>query len=116
MRLSDIKGDEALDMLADLLEPIVELATDKEITGNMGKDNMKAVKIAIKNHKGAITTILAILNKENLKTYKPNLLELPAMLVDVFNDPELIRLFQSQVQIPPTSSGLATENIEVEKN
>lgn len=116
MRLSDIKGDEALDMLADLLEPIVELATDKEITGNMGKDNMKAVKVAIKNHKGAITTILAILNKENPKTYKPNLLELPAMLVDVFNDPELIRLFQSQVQIPPTSSGLATENIEVEKN
>ena len=45
MRLSDIKGEEALDMLADLLEPIVELATDKEITGNMGKDNMKAVKV-----------------------------------------------------------------------
>jgi hypothetical protein len=116
MKLSDIKGDEALDMLADLLEPIVEIATDKEITGNMGKDNMKAVKVAIKNHKEAITAILAILNKENPKTYKPSLLELPAMLVDVFNDEELIRLFQSQVQIPQTSSGLATENTEVEKN
>lgn len=115
MRLSDIKGEEALDMLADLLEPIVEIASDKEITANMGKDNMKAVKVAIKSHKKAITEILAILNRQDPKTYEPNLLELPAMLVDVFNDPELIRLFQSQVQIPQTSSGLATENTEVKE-
>lgn len=114
MRLSDIKGEEALDMLADILEPLTEIAQDKEFTGNLGRNTGKAIKHVLKEHKKAIITMLAVINREDVETYQPSLLTLPALLLDIFNDEEVIRLFQSQVQIP-TSSGLATENTKVEK-
>lgn len=116
MRLSDIKGEKALDVLADILEPLAEIAQDKEFTSNLGKDTGKAIKHVLKEHKKAIITMLAIINEEDVETYEPSLLTLPALLLDIFNDPEVIRLFQSQVQITEsTSSGLATENTKVEK-
>lgn len=114
MKLSDIKGEKALDMLADLIEPLGEIAGDSIFIELLSKEPKKAVKRALKEHKKAIITMLAIINEKDVKTYEPSLLELPVLALDLFNDPELIRLFQSQVQTP-TLSGLATENTEVEK-
>ena len=116
MKLSDLKGEAALDALADLIEPVSEIITDKEFV-SLARTNAprtKLVKAAIKNHKKAVIEILAILDGESPDTYKVSILTLPKKLIEVFNDPDVISLFRSQGQTV-TSSGSATENTEVKE-
>lgn len=117
MRLSDIKGEKALDVIADLLDPVAEISTDNEVrtlleTGKV-EDRKKAIKLGIKNHKKAVITMLAILNGEDPETYEPSIYVLPVMLLDILNDPEVQRLFGSQEQTSDgISSGPVQENTE----
>ena len=116
MKLSQIQGDKALDTLADLIDPVVEIVVDKDFARACDSgDHMCAIKIAEKNHKKAITTILALLNEQDPAEFKPRLLDLPKMVMDLWNDEELMFLFQSQSQTEKTSFGDATENTEAEK-
>lgn len=110
-KLSEIKGEGAFDILADLIEPIGEIAEDKTFVALIrAGQKTKAIKHAIKTHKKALIRAMAILEGENPDTYSPSLLRLPAMLLEVFNDPELVALFPSEQTV--TSSGSATENTE----
>lgn len=114
-KLSNVQGEEALDLLADLIEPASEIFTDKEIAKLYKADKKgAAIAQAIKAHKKAVLTILALLEGEDPATYKPGLFALPAKLLQLLNDPELTQLFQSQVQ-DETSSGPVTANTEDEK-
>jgi len=114
MKLSEIKGEKALDMTADLIEPAAMIMADekvKEIYYNQPK--LKLVQYIIKKHKKSIIEILAILNEENPKTYaeKITLTTLPTVIIDLLNDEALLSLFSSQSQImEETSSGSVTEN------
>ena len=116
MKLSEYKGEQALDMLADLMEPAAAIMADKEIARLAKADvpKIKIVKTAIKNHKREVVEILAILEGENPDKYseKINLFTLPAKLLEIFNDPDLMSLFTSQEQKTETSSGSVTESIE----
>ena len=67
MRLSDYKGEEALDVLADIIEPMTFILADEEIQ-KMRKEAaekkkavpyIKFVTPAIRNHKLEIIQILA---------------------------------------------------------
>lgn len=114
MKLSDYKGEEALDKLVDLLEPVIEITSDKEIAA-LAKEKppvFKIVRLAIKNHKKQVIEILAILDGEDPKTYaeKVNLFTLPIKLLEVLNDPELMSLFTSQGKKLETLSTSATES------
>jgi hypothetical protein len=110
-KLSEIKGEDAIDILADLIEPISEFSQDKTFIGLIRSgERIEAVRHALKTHKKAVIRAMAILEGENPDSYAPPLLRLPAMLLEVFNDPELIALFQSEQTV--TSSGSATENTE----
>ena len=113
MKLSEIKGEAALDALADLIEPVSEIITDAEFVRLARSDapKMTLVKTAIKSHKKAIIEILAVLDGKDPETYEVSILTLPMKLLEVFNDPEVISLFQSQGQ-EQTSSGSAMENTE----
>ena len=111
MKLSEIKGEQAIDVLADILEPAAEIVSDKEVTAHYQAGNtIKAVKSALKNHKKAVIDILAYTEGEDPETYKPNALSLPAKLLEILNDPEIMNLFQLQGQEILTSSGSATVN------
>jgi len=114
MKLSDYKGEEALDILADLIDPVVEISSDKEIATHLrAREITQAVKAAIKNHKKAIIEILAVLDGEDPATYEPGVFALPTKLLEILNDPEFINLFQPQGQTTDeTSSGSATVNTE----
>lgn len=114
-KLSDFRGVEALDVLADLIEPASDIMTDKELIELFGSRKMiPASCLALKKHPKAILRIMARLEETDPETYNPSLVTLPKMLVELFNDPELIDLFISQGQIEDkTNSGSATENIEV---
>lgn len=117
MKLSDYRGEKALDILADLIEPAAAIMADKEITNAVRASlpKIKIVKMAIKNHKSEVIEILAILDGEDPKEYadKVTLFTLPAKLLEIFNDPELMSLFTLQGQrTDETTSGSATESTE----
>lgn len=113
MKLSEIKGDKALDMLADLMDPSAEIMSDKDFAIAMrNKKTSDAVKIVLRNHKKSITQILAIMDDVDPSKYEVRLVTLPLKIVELLNDPYLLNLFTSQGQeIEEESSGSATENI-----
>ena len=124
MRLSDYKGEEALDVLADIIEPLANIIADAEIQELSKKPNtpiIAMVKPAIKNHKGDLITILARLENVPVEEYRKtmNLLTLPKQVMELLNDPEVQNLFFSQGESQVTSlasSSSAMENTEAEKN
>ena len=113
MKLSEYQGEAALDLLADLIEPAGEIVSDKEI-GEVFKENrFKAIGLAIKNHNTAVLQILATMDGVPVDEYKCNVFSLPVKILELLNDPEMIRLFQYQGQTgDANSSGSASENTE----
>lgn len=116
MKLLTATGEDAFELMADLIDPISEIAADADIM-RCYKTNqkMKAIKFAMKNHPKTMTEILAICEGVPLGEYKKTA---PQMLVDVLrvvNHPTVAVLFTSQAQDvkTETSSGSVMENTEV---
>ena len=118
MRLSDYKGEAALDKLADIIEPLTIMLADPEMQ-EIAKDKKGAMiryaKPMLKNHKKEVIEVLAALDNEPVETYKDKitLFTLPAKLLEFLNDPEVQALFQSQAQsgvTPLPNFGPVTEN------
>ena len=110
--LSEYRGEEALEVLANLIEPASEIMTDKEIAQlyNSG-DRMKAIAVAIKNHKKAVIEVLAALDGQPADKYDVNLFTLPLRLLQILNDKEVAQLFTSQGQMGDAKSfGSVSEN------
>lgn len=112
-KLSEYKDDEALDLLAELLEPAALIMADKQIAELMKADKkMPAIKAAIKNHKRQVMEILAAMDGVPVDKYHCNIFTLPARLLDILNDEGLQALFTSRAQerTQRTSSGPVTGN------
>lgn len=113
MKLAEIKGEKALDVLADLMDPVSEIVQDKEVIEQVrGNQRLKAVKTLLKGHKKSVIEIMAYLNEEDPETYQPSILKLPAMILEILNDPDFIELFSSG-ESEATSSGSPMEITEV---
>lgn len=110
MKLSDYKGEEALEVLANLIEPAAEIMADKEVAeAAKTKSKAKAISVAIKNHKKSVIEILAALEKADPNTYEVSLLTLPIKLAEILSDKELMSLFTFQGQTGgANSSGSAS--------
>lgn len=118
MKLSDYKGDRALDILADIIEPAAAILADNEVRAvfESGRPKLQAVKAMIKSHKKEVTEILAAFDGEDPETYKPGLFTLPIRLIEILNDPDLLAFFEQQGQITTSAfSGSATVNTQAEK-
>ena len=65
-RLSDYQGEEAIELWADLIEPIAKIMADKKIAQifQSGKPPVLAVKQILKTHKKEATEILNRLDPE----------------------------------------------------
>ena len=114
MKLSDIKGEKALDIIADLIDPISLIVQDKGFKKVIDNGTqLDVVKYILKNHGKEILIVLALINEKDPKTYAPSLVELPRLVLDLINDPDVMSLFKSQSQTEPlASSGSVTANIE----
>ena len=113
-KLSEITGEDAMDVLSDLIEPLSEFATDQEFVNLARKGNhIKTIQYALKSHKKALIWALAIIEGENPNEYNPPLLQIPALLIEMMNDPDVMALFPSEQTV--TSSGSTTESIEEAK-
>lgn len=112
-KLSEYKDEEALDLLADILEPAIKIFADPAFAGAIiTNKRVTAVKIAAKNHKREVMEILAAMEGVPIDEYHCNVLTLPMRLLDIINDEGLQAVFTSQVQEKKesTSSGPVTEN------
>ena len=113
MKLSEYQGEAALDILADLIEPVGEIMTDKEIGEVFKKNRFRAIGLAIKNHKKAVMQIMATMDGVPVDEYNCNVFTLPVKILEILNDPDIVQLFTYQGQTgDANSSGSASENTE----
>lgn len=98
MRLSEIKGKKAYEVLADLITPIKVLATDEEIRKAANVAYIDALQLALRTHPDELTAILAILDLEDPETYDVTLAVLPRKVMELYTDPDIRDLFMSQSQ------------------
>ena len=94
-KLSDIKGEEAIDVLAEILVPITEIAKDEEVKEGFETNVAKCASIALKKHKGEVIDVLVAINvKSREETLEEiDLLTLPTYMVDILNEPAVQALF-----------------------
>lgn len=117
-RLQDVKGEEALDVLADVLDYAVRLVKNdkiREALNTNGFRDIETIKLLIKEGKHDIISIMAIIDGKSYDDFVEtlDLLTLPMMLYQTFNDEAVQSVFISQAQqTGVTSSGLATETTE----
>lgn len=124
-KLSEFKDDEAMDVLVEILEPATNLIGNAKfktaIRGDKEKDikpnRMEAIKIAITDNRKDIVKIMAVLNETPVEEFHYSLLTLPQMVMELFNDKELIDFFSYRGETGSvTPSGSATENTEESQN
>lgn len=120
MKLSDYKDEEAIEVLADILDPSVDILQDAEIAKVMSRKDItdkikvtKALKLAMKNHSKSVMELMAGLNRQPVEDFHCDMLTLPKMLLDILNDKELLSFFQYQGQsLEESNSGFVTESTE----
>ncbi len=112
MRLSEIRGEQALDVLANILDPISKIAVDEEFQKLVKtNDRLGCIQHILRNYKKETLFIMASLDGEDPKDYNPTLPQIPAKLLELLNDPMIKPFFESQGQSQEdASSGSATEN------
>ena len=117
-RLSDYKGDEAIELWADLLEPLTEILTDKEIanTFRSGKSKILIAKTILKDHKKDAEKILLRIDPTPIDGLNI-VLRLVALLGELGESEELKSFFgfAEQVKMANESFGSVTANIEAEE-
>ncbi len=118
-RLSDYQGEEAIELWADLLDPISDILTDTEVAQETkaGKAPIMIAKTILKRHKEAAVKILLRIDPEPLDGLNI-IVRLVALIAEIGGRDELKSFFgyAAQVKEETESSGLATENTEAEEN
>ena len=110
MKLSDFKGEDAILVMADLLEPISKILGNKDtadfFSNATEKGSVSTIKFAqflLKNHSTEVLEIFAILDNVDIVNdipafvvYKQSINPIVAMtnLVNLLNDEAMINLFQ----------------------
>lgn len=117
MRLSELKGEKALEALGEIIEPAVKIMQDPAVAAAARAGNtLEIVKIMCKDHKREVITMLAVLDDQDPATYEVGLLTLPAKLLELLNDPEVQMLFTQRGRTEgETPSGSASENTKGRK-
>lgn len=106
----DIKDENALDVLAEVIEPISSICTDEKIKDYFEKPMALLASYMIKNHKKEVMQILQAMSGEE---YHCNLATLTVDLITLVSDETVQSLFKSSVQSGElNASGSATENTE----
>lgn len=127
-KLSEIKGEKSFDILAGIIEPVTNIATDKAASELFGVRAMpegttlkdfivdrvkKAVPALMKNHKRDLIKLLSLLSDMTEDEYKAQM-TLDGVMLDLsslISDP-IFNAFFTMPQSTEKSSGSASENTE----
>jgi len=128
MRLSDIKGDRTLDVIADIIDPVANIAEDDEAAALFKREKLpegmtpkefllkrarKAAPALLKGHKADIIAILSTLEGTSPETYSGalNMVKLVKDFAELMTDEAFTTLFISaQSEGAGQPSGSALEN------
>lgn len=119
-KLSQFKNEEALEVLADMIEPLAEVVKDSafimDVRENFkkGSERPRLIAYALKNHAHSVISILAAMDRVPVEEYECNVMTLPAKILDILNDEDLLSYFLSQAETE-ISSGSATPSTEEEE-
>lgn len=130
MKLSDIKGERTLDVIADIIDPIANIAEDEEASALFRKEKLpegmtaksfllqrakKAIPALLRGHKGDIISILSTIEGTTKEEYTAslNLVKLTKDAVELVSDEAFMTLFISAQS--GTSSGSAPESTEAKE-
>ena len=125
MRLSDIKGDRVFDVIADIIDPIANIASDETASEIFKREKLpdgmtakaflmararKAVPALLKGHKSDIITVLATIDGVSADDYRASLTLAKLMqdTAELLTDEAFGELFISAQS--GASSGSAQEN------
>lgn len=118
MKLTDFKGNEAVEVLADVMLPMSKIIGDEEfqkLAKTKGTPIMQVVSYILKNFSDEVLDMYEPLTREKKEEATP--IKLIRLVLDIANDPDMSSLFISQGQIEAlTPSGSATENTEDGEN
>ena len=113
-KILDARGEEALDVLADLIDPISEIAGDAEISGMMktgGSATVAQLAAAIlRRHKNAVVQIMAIDDGKTEDEEKSllSVVTIPRRLLRLLSVPEIKELFFGAAEGAGSASGSAS--------
>lgn len=110
MKLSEIKGERALDVIADIIEPVANIAMDEVASDIFNKKECpegtdtttfvverlkKSIPALIKGHKTDLVTILATINDVTADEYTENMtiVSLIKDSIDLVSDDAFTELF-----------------------
>lgn len=110
MKLSDIKGERVFDVIADIIDPIANIASDKEAAAFFRRERLpegtdaetyvvekikKSVPKLLKSHKADLIVILATIEGADPKEYEESLdlVKVLSATADLLNDPVFLQLF-----------------------
>lgn len=127
MKLSDIHGERVFDVIADIIDPIANIAEDDAASAMFKREKLpdgmtakqfatqrarKALPELLKGHKGDIIAILATIEGVSAESYKGalNLVKLLRDAAELLTDEAFSALFLSAQN--QASSGSAPENTE----
>ncbi len=116
MKLTDYQNEDALEVLANIIEPVTEILQDNKIAkifSGQKFNTMETIKVLLKDHKKSVVEVMAALNNVPCEEYKFNIISGTKQLFELLNDKELLDFFQSQKKMSePASFGSAMESTE----
>ncbi len=129
MRLSNIKGERVFDVIADIIDPVANIAQDETASALFKREKLPegmtakafllkrtraAIPALLKGHKGDIISILATIEGSSAEKYKEDLslAKLMKDATELLTDEAFGELFISAQS--ENSSGSAQENTEGE--
>lgn len=110
MKLSQIKGERTFEVLAEVVEPIINIAQDEDAAGLFKPEDLpegmtpmqfflsrakKNLVPLMRNHKNDLAAIMAAIEGTTLRAYMENITlgKLLADLVELLNDEEFVSFF-----------------------
>lgn len=131
MKLSDIKGDRVLDVIADTIDPIANMVQDKDVAAMFEREAVpegmdardffakrmrKGMPVLLKNHKADIIAIMAAIEGVTPEQYAASL-DFPKLFTDamelVTDDAFLDFLSSPGTEKGADAPGAASESFEV---
>lgn len=128
MRLSDIQGERVFDVIADIIDPIANIAEDEQAASLFKREKLpegmtakqfllararKAAPALLKGHKGDLIAILSTIDGTSPEAYRGalSLVKLLRDVTDLLTDEAFTTLFISaQTGTDDKPSGSAREN------
>lgn len=118
-KLSDYQGEEAIELWADLIDPLTEILGDERVKDvvTKGKSRLDIAKTILKEHKKEATEILLRIDPTPINGLNI-LLRLIGLLGEMSTSEEIKSFFgfAEQVKTDEESSGLLTANTEANEN